>query len=64
MMSAAAILTETTQKDGSVGVSFAWFNTLYQVLLGEEKGPRFGSFAALFWDRQYPRPYRQGALEG
>ena len=22
--------------------------TLYQVLLGQEKGPRFGSFAALF----------------
>ena len=30
------------------GVSNAWFNTLYQILLGEEKGPRFGSFAALY----------------
>ena len=39
---------KTVQKDGTVGVSLAWFNTLYQVLLGEEKGPRFGSFAALY----------------
>jgi lysyl-tRNA synthetase class 1 len=39
---------KTVQKDGSAGVSLAWFNTLYQVLLGEEKGPRFGSFAALY----------------
>ena len=30
------------------GVSNEWFNTLYQVLLGEERGPRFGSFAALY----------------
>jgi lysyl-tRNA synthetase class 1 len=38
----------SVQKDGSTGVSLAWFNMLYQVLLGEEKGPRFGSFAALY----------------
>ena len=30
------------------GVSNAWFNTIYQVLLGEEKGPRFGSFVELY----------------
>ena len=30
------------------GVSIEWFNTIYQVLLGEEKGPRFGSFIALY----------------
>jgi lysyl-tRNA synthetase class 1 len=30
------------------GVSLAWFNALYQILLGEEKGPRFGSFVALY----------------
>ena len=30
------------------GVSNLWFNTLYQILLGEERGPRFGSFAALY----------------
>ena len=39
---------KTTQKDGSVGVAQSWFNMLYQVLLGEEKGPRFGSFVALY----------------
>ncbi|MDX2202675.1 MAG: lysine--tRNA ligase [Hyphomicrobiaceae bacterium] len=30
------------------GVSSAWFNAIYAVLLGEERGPRFGSFIALF----------------
>ena len=30
------------------GVSNAWFNTLYEILLGEQKGPRFGSFVALY----------------
>jgi lysyl-tRNA synthetase, class I len=30
------------------GVSNAWFNTLYQILLGEEKGPRFGSFVVFY----------------
>jgi lysyl-tRNA synthetase class 1 len=35
-------------KDGRPGVSLEWFNMLYQVLLGQEKGPRFGSFAAVY----------------
>ena len=26
----------------------AWFGTLYEVLLGQSQGPRFGSFAAIF----------------
>jgi lysyl-tRNA synthetase class 1 len=26
----------------------AWFTTLYEVLLGQSQGPRFGSFAAIF----------------
>jgi lysyl-tRNA synthetase class 1 len=30
------------------GVSSEWFNMLYQVLLGESRGPRFGSFIALY----------------
>ncbi len=30
------------------GVSNEWFGMLYQVLLGEAKGPRFGSFVALY----------------
>ncbi len=45
---AAAILTRPSLKDGSTGVAQGWFNMLYQVLLGEEKGPRFGSFVALY----------------
>jgi lysyl-tRNA synthetase class 1 len=35
-------------KDGKPGVSLDWFNMLYQVLLGQEKGPRFGSFVGAF----------------
>jgi lysyl-tRNA synthetase class 1 len=34
--------------DGKPGVSLDWFNMLYQVLLGQEKGPRFGSFVAVY----------------
>ena len=30
------------------GVSNEWFNMIYQVLLGENRGPRFGSFVALY----------------
>ena len=35
-------------KDGRPGVLLAWFDMLYQVLLGQEKGPRFGSFVAVY----------------
>src|SRR5215467_582362 len=35
-------------KDGRPGVSLDWFNMLYQVLLGQAKGPRFGSFVAVY----------------
>jgi lysyl-tRNA synthetase class 1 len=35
-------------RDGKPGVSLDWFNMLYQVLLGQEKGPRFGSFVAIY----------------
>jgi lysyl-tRNA synthetase class 1 len=37
-----------TATPGRPGVSNAWFNALYQILLGEERGPRFGSFAAVY----------------
>jgi lysyl-tRNA synthetase class 1 len=40
--------TKKKAKDGKPGVSLAWFNMLYQVLLGQEKGPRFGSFVAIY----------------
>jgi len=26
----------------------AWFQALYEVLLGQSQGPRFGSFVAIF----------------
>jgi lysyl-tRNA synthetase class 1 len=39
---------KTKPKDGKPGVSLEWFNMLYQVLLGQEKGPRFGSFVAVY----------------
>jgi lysyl-tRNA synthetase class 1 len=35
-------------RDGKPGVSLAWFDMLYQVLLGQEKGPRFGSFVSAY----------------
>jgi lysyl-tRNA synthetase class 1 len=34
--------------DGGPGVSVSWFNALYRLLLGQERGPRFGSFVALY----------------
>ena len=48
--SAAASRSSTNKKgkDGRPGVSLDWFNMLYQVLLGQEKGPRFGSFVAVY----------------
>jgi lysyl-tRNA synthetase class 1 len=39
---------KSKSKDGKPGVSLDWFNMLYQVLLGQEKGPRFGSFVAVY----------------
>jgi len=33
---------------GGPGVSVAFFQMLYEVLIGQERGPRFGSFAALY----------------
>jgi lysyl-tRNA synthetase, class I len=41
-------LGKISTKDGKPGVSLEWFNMLYQVLLGQEKGPRFGSFVAIY----------------
>jgi lysyl-tRNA synthetase class 1 len=34
--------------DGRAGVALTWFATLYELLLGQERGPRFGSFAAIY----------------
>ena len=48
-------------KDGKPGVSLDWFNMLYQVLLGQEKGPRFGSFVAVYGLKQHGRHDRRRA---
>ena len=37
-----------TGPDGRPGVALTWFATLYQILLGLERGPRFGSFVAIY----------------
>jgi len=40
-----------------------WFKALYEVLLGQEQGPRFGSFAAIFGVRETTALMRR-ALKG
>jgi lysyl-tRNA synthetase class 1 len=40
--------TKKLGPDGRPGVSQAFFSGLYQILLGQERGPRFGSFVALY----------------
>jgi lysyl-tRNA synthetase class 1 len=41
----------------------AWFGALYEVLLGQAQGPRFGSFATLFGCAQTAAMIRS-ALKG
>ncbi|EKF44479.1 lysyl-tRNA ligase [Nitratireductor indicus C115] len=48
---------------GGPGVSGAFFQMLYQVLLGQERGPRFGSFAALYGVKE-TRALIEAALDG
>jgi len=47
---AHALYQDTNKKgpDGGPGVSVAFFQMLYEVLIGQERGPRFGSFIALY----------------
>ncbi len=40
--------SEKTGPDGRPGVALTWFAALYQILLGMERGPRFGSFVAIY----------------
>ncbi len=37
-----------TAPDGRPGVALGWFAALYEILLGLPRGPRFGSFAAIY----------------
>ena len=30
------------------GVALSWFHTLYELLIGQERGPRFGSFVSIY----------------
>lgn len=49
--------------EGGPGVSGAFFQMIYQVLIGQERGPRFGSFAALYGTAE-TRALIRKALEG
>jgi lysyl-tRNA synthetase class 1 len=40
--------SKSKSPDGRPGVAQAWFSAIYNVLLGEARGPRFGSFIALY----------------
>ena len=37
-----------TGPDGRPGVALSWFAALYEILLGLPRGPRFGSFVAIY----------------
>ncbi len=40
--------TPPKQAGDRPGVALSWFATLYQLLLGQERGPRFGSFVSIY----------------
>jgi lysyl-tRNA synthetase class 1 len=52
-----------TGPQGGPGVSGEWFQALYQILIGQERGPRFGSFVALYGIDE-TRALIRDALEG
>ena len=41
-----------TSPSGGPGVSGAFFQMIYQIVIGQERGPRFGTFAALYGVRE------------
>ena len=55
--------TSKQSPEGGPGVSVAFFQVIYQVLIGQERGPRFGSFAALYGIAE-TRGLIRAALEG
>jgi lysyl-tRNA synthetase class 1 len=55
--------TSKTGPDGGPAVTGDWFQMLYQVLLGQQRGPRFGSFVALYGIAETVALIRK-ALEG
>ena len=52
-----------TGPNGGPGVSGEWFQALYQTLIGQDRGPRFGSFVALYGIDE-TRTLIKEALEG
>ncbi len=40
--------TTKTSPTGGPGVKLDWFQALYQILLGQDRGPRLGTFVALY----------------
>ena len=46
--SSATRRSRSAGPDGRPGVALTWFSTLYELLLGQERGPRFGSFVAIY----------------
>ncbi|BDA83179.1 lysine--tRNA ligase [Aureimonas sp. SA4125] len=52
-----------TGPNGGPGVSGVWFQALYQTLIGQERGPRFGSFVELYGIAE-TRALIAAALEG
>ena len=40
--------TAKTGPNGGPGVKLEWFQALYEILLGQERGPRLGTFIALY----------------
>ena len=46
--SSATRRSEALGPDGRPGVALTLFATLYELLLGQERGPRFGSFVAIY----------------
>jgi len=40
--------TAKVSPTGGPGVKLEWFQALYETLLGQERGPRFGTFIALY----------------
>jgi lysyl-tRNA synthetase, class I len=44
--------SEALGPDGRPGVAQNFFATLYQLLIGQERGPRFGSFVAIYGIRE------------
>ena len=52
-----------TGPNGGPGVSGEWFQALYQTLIGQDRGPRFGSFIALYGVAE-TRALIEDALDG